>query len=600
MSIMDSRLFRRACRMAAGAALLLPTCAWTATQWVDFAVRGDTAYFLFQSPQHIARFDMGLKQHRQPLSLPRIASELHVDRQGIYYGAANQVFRLDGSNSEHLANTDGDVLDIVSGGGHLFVADDHRVLTLDPATGQRRAVYEGFYRIDGYSSNPHANQLFGRSLGVSPSDIHVQTYDSAGQIISDQDSPYHGDYSDADRTWVDPEGQWVIDDSGIVYRTTDLKYEGSLGGRFDAIAFSEDAIFVARDRTVLRYSRRLVETGRVTTRQDVKALATYGRRVYAFMEGESGQPAVRAFNNGDFGVQGPGPAVDPNGLAYLIDDAFMGKDGNVYILSAEHRSIFIWSVAERAYRTSIPLVGRPLYFAYDTTDHEIFVAYEGGLITSILLEGVPVERPFVNSPQTPCGLATAGVNLFVCDPSGAWESHFTYSADGELIDQREWNYFSLEYIWSPRRQRMYFLRDDTSPNDLHFEQILPDGHFGEEGETPDHSSAGIEHPVRVSGDGQLVLLGSGRIYDAVGLTHIDNLGGVDSIDDATWRRRELFTIRAVDGGTQLDRWTSTYTSAAQFRYRGSPLRVFAVPSSTLLLVITEIDGVPRFFRSRQR
>ena len=78
----------------------------------------------------------------------------------------------------------------------------------------------------------------------------------------------------------------------------------------------------------------------------------------------------------------------------------------------------------------------------------------------------PVEVPLVNSPQTPCGLATAGQYVFLCDPSGAWVSHFTYDPAGTLVSQEEWNYFSQHYVWSATNGRMYHLRDSTSPNDL--------------------------------------------------------------------------------------------------------------------------------------
>ncbi|HKY90664.1 MAG TPA: hypothetical protein VJM11_06460, partial [Nevskiaceae bacterium] len=386
-------------------------------------------------------------------------------------------------------------------------------------------------------------------------------------------------------------------DSGIVYNP-DLTYAGSLGGGFGSIAFSEDAIFVSRDREVVRFNHSFIETGRVTARRFVDSIAVRAGRVFAFEQGDSGKPKVQIFESSAFQVLPPNPPVDPNGLAYIVDDAFITKDRLVYLLSREHKNIFVWSVDDRAYRDSIPLVGAPLYFAHDAESQRVVLAYDSGLITTIPLADVPAETPLVNSPQTPCGLAMAGPYVFVCDPSGAWESHFTYSPAGTLIDQRDWNYYSQEYIWSQANRRMYFFRDDTSPNDLHFEVVKSDGTLGDEGETPYHDSNGIAHPIRVSDDGVLIVLGSGRIYDAIGMTHIDNLGGVDSIDDADWRGRQLFTIRPDGAKTVLDRWTTTYVSAEQKRFRGLPIRLFVVNKRDVL-VITNRGGVPTFYVTRQ-
>src|SRR4051812_30789000 len=70
--------------------------ASAAANWVDYAERNSVAYFLFQSPQQIARYDLAQKQPLTALPLPRVASALHVDETGVYYAAQNQVFRRNG------------------------------------------------------------------------------------------------------------------------------------------------------------------------------------------------------------------------------------------------------------------------------------------------------------------------------------------------------------------------------------------------------------------------------------------------------------------------------------------------------------------------
>jgi hypothetical protein len=200
------------------------------------------------------------------------------------------------------------------------------------------------------------------------------------------------------------------------------------------------------------------------------------------------------------------------------------------------------------------------------------------------------EVPFVNSPQTPCGLSTAEEYVFVCDPSGAWVSHFTYSPTGTLISQEDWNYRSNEYIWSEANRKMYFFRDDTSPNDLLWEDIDENGEIGAKMDSPYHSSAGIVHPIRVAPDGSVVVLGSGRIYDAISLEQIDALS--NNIADAVWGDGALFTMRAFGNGSQLQRWGANYAVEATQQLYGTPTRMFPIDEG--LLVITNVLGRPWF------
>lgn len=229
--------------------------------------------------------------------------------------------------------------------------------------------------------------------------------------------------------------------------------------------------------------------------------------------------------------------------------------------------------------------------AYSSGSNRLYLAYQTNEITEIWLDQGITEMPFVNSPQTPCGLATAGSNVFVCDPSGAWDSHFTYSPEGTLISQKDWNYFSKEYVWNTANQKMYFFRDDTSPNDLLWEDISADGVIGDDMDSPYHSSDGITHPLRVAPDGSVVVLGSGRIYDAMTLLQLDSLS--NDISDAVWKSGNLVTLRSLNGNTEVQKWTAApYAIEKKRQVDGLPLRLFSIDGG--YLVISEVAGVPTF------
>lgn len=99
------------------------------------------------------------------------------------------------------------------------------------------------------------------------------------------------------------------------------------------------------------------------------------------------------------------------------------------------------------------------------------------------------------------------------------------------------------------RSRFYHLRDDTSPNDLHAEQVQANGVLGAMFESPLHSSEGMQHPVRVHPDGLIVMLGSGRIHDADDLQLLGELG--TAFEDAAWQAGQLVTLQAIAPDSEL-------------------------------------------------
>src|SRR6185503_15606904 len=117
--------------------------------------------------------------------------------------------------------------------------------TISEASGTILSTYDGFYGLRGLSAASGVSKVFGRTTGVSPSDIHALPYNASGSITADTDSPYHGDYADAARTWVYPNGNWVVEDTGIVYTTSALTYVASLGGRFSGMTFAGDTAYVS-------------------------------------------------------------------------------------------------------------------------------------------------------------------------------------------------------------------------------------------------------------------------------------------------------------------------------------------------------------------
>jgi len=299
-----------------------------------------------------------------------------------------------------------------------------------------------------------------------------------------------------------------------------------------------------------------------------------------------------------------GVAIDPAGLAYTPDSSFVDKDGILNLFSKSNQSIFRWDTFKQEYTDTIPLTGVPDYVAYSSENHTIYLAYVSGLIREINLNDSSfAEIDFASLPSKPRGLSTAGSYVFAEDPSGAWVSHYIFASDGSLIEAVDWNYYSKEYVWSDANQKMYFFRDDTTPNDLLWEEInadgitysaLPSGAIGTKKDSPLHTSSGFTHPIRIAPDGSIVVLGSGKIHDATTLARL-TFALTNSVSDIAWIGDDIYTTRTVCGATQVQQWLHPAFDAGVSRSGpGTANRLIALDGEKLLSISIDDNGEPLF------
>lgn len=568
------------------------------TLWTASAVHDGIAYFAFASPRRIERFRLSDATWLATISLPtdyilveNPPSALAVDADGIFvaFGRASYKLALDGTGAIALPSSSSTITGLHTTSSHIYTVSSGGLMSISKATRQQVATSSYFDQIGGTTIAPGRGRIYGRSQGVSPADILQVVLNADGTLGALTDSPYHGDYPSGTKAFVFPDESRVTDTSGIVYNAGNLTYSGSFGGAVDALAFYGDLPIILRGTTLIAYTSNLLETGRYTMASTANTLALGGETIYVFRPAGARGVTAEAIPLSNLGSMQPGAPIDARGLTYTPEQVFLSPNGIIYLLSRANRSIFRWSLTERGYLPAIPLREAPDYMAYAAPTNRLYLSYPGGLITQIRIDEGLAEKPLVNAPATPCGLGAAEQYLFVCSPTGAWGTHIIYSPEGALIASKDWNYVSLGYTWSSTNRRMYFLRDAFSPNDLHAEAIGADGSIGTMSETPYHDSTGITHPVRVSPDGSVVILGSGRVFNAIALTNAAQLS--NTISDAAWGSN-LFTIRAYNSATQLQRWSSGYTLDTVAALAGTPLRLFSIGGQ--LLAIMNRDGVPQF------
>jgi len=565
-------------------------------RWLQTVQHGNIAYFLSGAPAEIARYDLDAKAFTTPILLSQPATAMYVDDDGIYVAYTRTLTRLDldGSNETGLANAVGTVRSLVTFGNDLYgsVESTPNFIRVDKFNGTVYEQPDFFYGLRELSISPARMKIFGRSSGISPSDILQIQLQGDGTVGAMSDSPYHGDYPGATSTYVFPDQAKVVDDAGIVYSTTDLTYVGSLSGSFDQIAFNVGEPVVLRGNTLVRYGLNLQYMGETTAQNPLHSVYVANNEIIGFYNDGLGDLQTEIISVDDLGPPEPGDPVDPDGLAYTPDAVMVAADGTVLLLSKEYKSIFRWSPLLNEYTQSIPLAEVPDFAAYSAMNDVVYLGYNIGRITKVDL-AIGLEAAFANVPTRVMNLAVADPYVFAVDPAGAWESHFTFSPAGQLISQVEWNYYSEEFAWNAANRKIYFLRDGTSPNDLLWEEIDANGVIGAKMDSPYHSSTGISHPIRVAPNGSYVLLGSGRIYNAQTLELLNALP--NPIIDAQWLSDgAVAVIHDNFGQLQLQELNRNYIEQKAVNIPAGYAALAA--SGDVINVVWSNSGVPQFFQ----
>lgn len=570
-------------------------------EWVASKKVGNVAHFLFDA--RIERFDLGSARWLTPLNLPRTgATAMAVTDTALFvaYGSACYAYDASVGGEIHVRSTTGQIHELHADSDFLFInytgqfdsvrISDRRIVN---------SISEYVYGSYGTVIVPSIRKIFGVTRGMSPADVVVTSYGADGNLGRTEGSPYHGDFEIGSRVFVSPSGHRVLTSSGVVYSSTDLRYVGSMGGAVEHMDFLQDGrSVVLREGKVHAHSARFFDTGSAAVPAGTRNVFSSETAVHAFRPDRARVSGIsfHTVPHASMVFPPPGQGITPQGLSFVPDGVITDKEGNLLVLSRLDGCVFVWDAETQGWKDKWHVLrGEPTYMAYSDVNHRLYLSYDGGVVTKIdLADATPVETTFANMPANVHGLAAAGEFLMVADPTGAWSSHSILSSEGEELHRVDWNYYSKSYEWSPVTRRMFFIRDDTSPLDIHYEKISEAGMIVEEGESPYHGSGGIMHPIRVSRDGAQVLLGSGRIYDADGnLSQIGTLA--NGLVDGAWLTNTLVTIVADGGQTRWQQWSAggTYAETSTGLLNGTPRHVRRLPNDRFV-IITQVSGKPAF------
>lgn len=299
--------------------------------------------------------------------------------------------------------------------------------------------------------------------------------------------------------------------------------------------------------------------------------------------------------------QGDGTNCNYNQLipAYMPDLTLTDAQGTVYLLHKASQRIYRWSPTKRDYIAPL-VVGQaaaygttpPSVMTYSASHNRLYFGYANGALTYIDLAGDSRETPFAVLAGAVGGIAAAGNFILAQDPSGAWATHYVLDKQGTITQAKEWNYYSRYYEWNPNQSRMYFFRDDTSPNDLMFEEVdQGSGKIIASGDSPYHGDHNIAGPIRVSPAGGRIVTGAGYIYSTSDLKVVKNLGS--GFIDAQWRDDgSLVTISSSGLNTSIATYSPALALVKTELLSGVPKALLR--SGATIYVVTQDGSRPSF------
>lgn len=326
-----------------------------------------------------------------------------------------------------------------------------------------------------------------------------------------------------------------------------------------------------------------------------EATTSTGLALDAFPE----DSACTRLEQGALGVCDVGAALP----AYVPDQIRVDEAGMLYLLSTAQRRVFRWDSRTEQHENPLivgsedPLdLSSPRYMSPVSSQGRVFLGYSSGAISYLeLASDLTRQHDFAMFPQPVHALAEMGAFLHVATrgiSSGGFE-HIVFDALGapSRVTSGAFLDAPLAQEFDPVKGRMYFLEDD-SYGALFFEAFdLVSGAATSFGGSASLQEIPRQPPIRLSSDGNRVLLGSGDIYDTE--QFVRQAGLSTAIVDAQWLRGGGFvTVRPFPSGTLLERWGAALELTEILLITGAPLAL--VRSGPDLVVVTD-EGRPSFF-----
>jgi hypothetical protein len=575
--------------------------------WLDAQQQGSVVYFLDATPAQILRYDMNAGAWLAPVALSGTPTAFQVAQEGVYVaiGKTTSLFSPDLSTATAFASTATATTSIFLNGSYVYLlctgneGGAGTFTSYNRSTGVLAATTTGG-NYNSYFPQVAVSGALGKAFGwpgdLPGGNLASVNLNTDGTVSASSPIGLNYELFDlATKAYVFPGGLLVADNGGVVYHGSDLSLAGALGPAFDDICFLADGnpVVVRGDEVTLYQSGTLGELGRVTLPSGVERIFSNGSNVVGFAN-----PVLTA---GPIGVvqvteaqlaaspRPVAPVVQGASVSYVPDDAFLGRDGQLYLLSKLYRNIFVWSPATRSYAGSIPLQGSPVFMSYSAALNRIYLAYDDQRITKIDLSLSTAESDYSATATTLVNLAAADSQVYVAVDFGQTEfgynplqERYLYDSGGNVVVAGGDGFLQGPVYWNSSTQAIYQGTGNNAPVEM---TPLASGSFGAtlDSQTNTNFVPNVPDIIRFSADGSQLVTGDGVVDSSTTLDTVGTLG--TTVVDAAWSGPSLFSLGFYQEGSAVQPWSgSGLVPGALIPVPGYPLRIWSISNSQLLVL----------------
>jgi hypothetical protein len=123
--------------------------------------------------------------------------------------------------------------------------------------------------------HPTLNSLYMTSVEVTPMDLYVMDYND-GALVQKYDSPYHGDYKLTANNKISPDGGFIFNGSGNIFKVTDIKTTNLTYAKKLDLGFKDAAFDLDQNRFYTAVSGNAINAYDYETIQGVGTYNTTG------------------------------------------------------------------------------------------------------------------------------------------------------------------------------------------------------------------------------------------------------------------------------------------------------------------------------------
>ncbi len=229
--------------------------------WVATGLVNNIAYFLFNSPNRIERYDLAMERWLESATLNDRPTAFTVDADGIFIAFGPHLFHYTADSQERtpLFTIDGQIKKLFTLEQYIYIYDHNGVLySANKFSGQIIDRENIYYNLDNLIVTPLTNKAF----AIYNSNRFVELTLNSEGMIDDGLSRYSGSqypYGYGQKLFAFPDGIRFINNRGTVYNSTDLERRVNVGQTVQDIAFYGESPIIYRDGLLIGYTNTLQE-----------------------------------------------------------------------------------------------------------------------------------------------------------------------------------------------------------------------------------------------------------------------------------------------------------------------------------------------------